>query len=161
MATGTILLPVLSALPDGTNPPAVAFASNVPRLLFDTATDELCYLTFRAPADYASAPVFKAECSMDTATSGNVALECSVWALTAGDAADADTESYDTVNTTGATAVPGTAGHPFAVSATLTNADAMAAGDIVTLKINRDVGITGDATGDLELRTMALTYTTT
>ncbi len=160
MATGTVILPVLAWVPDGTNPPGLKYTNGVPFLLFDTATDEICRVTFRVPADYASGPLLKTIGSMDTATSGNVAIECALWAQTAGDSVDADTESYDTVNTSGATAVPGTAGYPFACNVTLSNADSMAAGDLLTLKLNRDVGITGDAAGDLELRAVSFEYTT-
>lgn len=159
MATGTVLLPTLGAELDDTNPPGVSFVSSRRMLLFDADTDEIIYYTFRMPQDYSSAPVLKFQYSMASATSGNVIVGCEVMAVTDGEAVDSD--SYDTVNTSSATAVPGTAGLMDEISLSLSNADSVAAGDYVALKIRRDADNASDtATGDLEYWGAALEYTT-
>jgi hypothetical protein len=91
---------------------------------------------------------------MASATSGNVDFEVAVEAITDADATDLDaTTSFDTVNSSGATAVPGTAGYIDQVSITLTNADSIAAGDLVRISVSRDAddGTNDTATGDLYL----------
>jgi hypothetical protein len=76
-----------------------------------------------------------------------------VEAISDGDAVDLDAAtSYDTVNNSASTTVPGTAGHIDQVSITLTNNDSSAAGDLLRIKLNRDAdgsAITDSATGDL------------
>jgi hypothetical protein len=67
-------------------------------------------------------------------------------AITPGDALDTDAaSSFDTINEATTATVPGTAGHMFSVSITMTNADSMAAGDIYRLRIGRNGD---DATND-------------
>ena len=79
-------------------------------------------------------------------------------AVTAGDAADINTDSYATVNTCTDT-VAGTAGYLKLLSCTLTNDDSLAARDLVKLKVCRNVGHASDtATGDLEAITLVLEY---
>jgi len=161
MATATVLLPLLGASLDETNPPGVTWTNQRPKLLFDAATDEIAYWTFRLPADYSSALTLKFQYSMASATSGNVIIACQVMAVTDADAQDMDTDSYDTVNTSAATAVPGTAGYLDEISLTLTNADSAAAGDYVAVKVSRDANNASDtATGDLELWAASIEYTT-
>lgn len=97
---------------------------------------------------------------MASATTGAVYFEASVMAVTDGDAADINTESYDTANSGNAT-VPGTAGYLDEISITLTNADSVAAGDYVKIKINRDANNASDtAAGDAEVVATSLEYTT-
>lgn len=161
MATATLLASRVSL--DATSPPGAAVANSLVYLTFDASTDEIVYLEFALPENYASAPVLKGIFSMASATSGNVVWAAQVWAMTPGDSADIDTESYDTANTD-TEAVPGTAGYPDEFAITLTNADSMAAGDIVRIKLFRDADNGSDtATGDAELRigTVRLEYTTT
>ena len=163
MATATLLANNVSL--DDTVPPGVGIANGLAHLLFDSATDEICYLEFRLPENYASAPVLKGIFSMASSTSGNVLWAAQVWAITPGDAADIDAELYDTVNTD-AEAVPATAGYADEFAITLTNADSMAAGDIVRIKLYRNasnVSDTATPSGDAELRpgTIVLEYTTT
>lgn len=160
MATATLL--AASVALDDTNPPGVGLANGLPHLLFDDSTDEICYLEFALPENYASAPVLKGIFSMASATSGNVIIAAEVWAMTPGDSADIDTESYDTANTD-TEAVPSTAGYPDEFSITLSNADSMAAGDIVRIRLSRDANNASDtASGDCEIRpgTIRLEYTT-
>lgn len=162
MATGTILLPNQVWTPDPTNPPGMAFALGAMTWLFDDTTPEALYTEFRMPQNYASAPVFKLQYSMVSATADDVEFEISVYAVTPGDSQDLDAESYDSVNS-GTDTVPGTAGHMKEISTALSNADSVAAGDYVRIKLERDAddATNDDATGDCQLRTCALEYTTT
>lgn len=159
MATGTILLPLLGGF-DATNPPGVETTTSRVRLLFDASTDEIIYKTFRLPQNYASGLTLKIVYGMASATSGAVYFGCQVMAVSDGDSAALDSDSYDTANTGNAT-VPGTAGYPDEISITLTNADSAAAGDYVALKIFRDADNASDtATGDAEVYALSVEYTT-
>ena len=159
MATGTVVLPAAGAELDDTNPPGVSFVNSRRMLLFDDTVDEIIYYTFRMPQDYASAPVLKFQYSMASATTLEVIIGCEVMAVTDGE--DVDTDSYDTVNTSAETTVPGTAGLMDEISLALANADSLAAGDYVSLKIRRDADNAGDdSVGDLEFWGAALEYTT-
>lgn len=161
MATGTIILPILAAVPDPTNPPALAFtAANRPYLLFDGTTDELCSWHFIMPANYASAPVLKVLYSSEAGTSTSEAMEAEVMAVV--DGADLDTDNYDTVNVSDAATSPATAGLQDTISITLTNdgaPSALAARSYAAIRLRRDAG-TGDAS-DLEVWAVSLEYTTT
>ena len=172
MATGTILLPIGSALlPDGTTdnaaPGIVAVKSSASaptpyflQALFDASTEEMLFWSFRMPANYSSAPVLKLLWKMASATSGNVVMEAHLMAVTPGDSQDVDADGFATVNTSSATSVPGTAGHLKEISLTLSNADSVAAGDLVVLRVARDAGSGSDtASGDLERVAAALEYT--
>lgn len=172
MATGSILLPAGAAvLPDGsaTNlAPALARAKSsgtapAPyflQLLFDAATEEWAAWSFRMPADYASAPVLKVQYKMTSATTGDVVWAGSIAAVTDGDTTDVDAKVFATANTLAVT-VPGTAGYLDEASITMTNADSVAAGDFVVIRIARQGAAGGDtATGDAEFIGAALTYTT-
>jgi hypothetical protein len=81
-------------------------------------------------------------------------------AVTPGDAADINTESYDTVNNCDDATVPGTAGFLDQISCTLTNKDSVAAGDYAKIKLCRAVADSADtATGDMEVVGAELSYT--
>ena len=142
---------------DGTNPAGLEYTNSVPKLLFDDTTSELVYWVFRLPSDFSSAPVLKVQYSAASATSGTFGVSVSIMAVTDGDSADVDTESYDTANSPTAVTVPGTAGHLDEISATLTNADSMAANDLVFIRLARNIADT--ATGDIEVRAVSLEYT--
>jgi len=154
----TIILPVLPSGFDGTAPAGIAFENSIPHMLFDDTTAEGAYWTFRMPADYSSALTMKLVYSMASATTGTIEFEVSVWAITDGEATG--TESYDTVNN-GSETVPATAGLSSDLSITLTNADSVAANDLVMIRVFRDAddGTNDTATGDLELRAVSLEYT--
>jgi hypothetical protein len=173
MATGSVLLrPGAADLPDGTasnaapgfsrfKSSATAPGPYTVRAQFDATTREQLMWTFRMPADYASAPVVVAQFAMTSATTGNVILEARIAAITPGDATDIDTKAFAAANTSATTAVAATAGFVKEISITMTNADSLAAGDQVTLYLARDAANASDtATGDLELISAALTYTT-
>lgn len=172
MATGSVLLPPGAAiLPDGsaTNlAPALqrrkstgtAPAPYFLELWFDAATEEWVSWSFRMPADYASAPVLKVPYKMAAATTGDVVWAGSLAAVTAGDSTDVDAKVFATANTATVT-VPGTAGFLAEASITMTNADSVAAGDFVVVRLARQGAAGGDtATGDAECIGCALTYTT-
>lgn len=173
MATGSITLAIGGAvLPDGSASNAapamqrVKSSASAPspyflQLAFDASTEEQVCWSFRMPADYASAPVMKVAYKMTSATTGGVAFEGRLAAVTAGDATDVDAKAFGTANT-GTDTVAGTAGHMKEVSFALTNADSVAAGDFVVAYLNRDPANGSDtATGDCEVVAVAITYTTT
>lgn len=130
------------------------------QLLFDASTEEQVCWAFRMPADYSSAPVIKVQYKMTSATTGGVAFEARLAAVSDGDAQDVDAKGFAAANV-GTATVPGTAGHLDEVSITMTNADSLAAGDFVITYLNRDPAHASDtATGDCEVIAVALTYTT-
>jgi hypothetical protein len=138
-----------------------ANAAGVPYLTFDDTTVEQARYQGVVPANYASGLTLTIYYSMASATTGKVDFEASVMAVTADDAADVDTDSFDTVNAANET-VPGTAGYMSALEIPLTNADGVAAGDLIIIKLERDADDATDdtATGDAEVRAVVLSYTT-
>lgn len=112
------------------------------------------------PSDFSSSPVAVLQYSMASATADKVDLEVEVMSVADGE--DIDTASFDTVNeVTGGTTVPGTAGFVDTISITLSNNDSTAADELVLLRVNRDHDDADDtATGDLELLSFTLKYTT-
>lgn len=173
MATGTInLTPGSAILPDGAASnlaPAmqrVKSSGTAPgvyliQLAFDASSEEWCTWQFRMPADFASAPVAVVSFKMTSATSGGVVWDVRVAAVTTGDSTDVDAKVFGSANTATGTA-PGTAGYLLDTSVTLTNADSVAAGDFVVIRLARAAADGSDtATGDAECVGMALTYTTT
>lgn len=166
MATGTIILSAAAAHLDGTNTPAVGFANSLRHLLFDDGGNnagETCYWTFRMPQNFSSGLTAKVQYSMDSATSGTVEWEASLWAVSDGDAESlVGAVGYATANSGSAT-VPGTAEYLDEISITMTNADSVAAGDWCSFRLARDGDdATNDtATGDARVWSVALEYTTT
>lgn len=172
MATGSIpISPGSAVLPDGTTNNAAPAVQRVKssgtapgayflQLLFDASTEEWCCWSFRMPADYSSAFTAKVQYKMTSATTGGVAWDVRVAAVTDGDATDVDAKVFASANV-GTATVPGTAGHIDEVSITLTNADSVAAGDFVVIRLARAVANASDtATGDAEFVGGSLTYTT-
>jgi hypothetical protein len=130
------------------------------QLAFDASTEEWCCWQFRMPADYASAPAAKVQYKMASATTGGVAWDVRLSATTPGDPQDVDAQDFAAANV-GTDTVPATAGHLDEVSITLTNADSVAAGDFVVVRLARAVANGSDtATGDAEVVALAITYTT-
>lgn len=172
MATGSILLtPGAAIVPDGsatnaapamqrTKSSASAPAPYFMQLAFDASTEEWASWSFRMPADYSSSPVLKVQYKMASATSGDVIWVGQIAAVTDGDSTDVDAKAFASTNSATVT-VPGTAGYIDEASITMTNADSVAAGDLVIVRIARDADAGGDtATGDAEFVGAALTYTT-
>lgn len=132
----------------------------IPVLAFDASTDESAIWTAIAPQGWTGTITAVITYVMASATSGAVGLQVSVEAITDGDATDIDgATSYDTVNNSASTTVPGTAGYIDQISITLTNNDSSAAGDLLRFKLNRDAdgsAITDSATGDLYFISMEI-----
>lgn len=149
MATRAVLLPESAHYP-ATNFPALLLSNRRPVLAFDASTSETAYWTFVAPQGITGAWTAVISYAMASATTGGVAFDVAVEAITSGDALDTDaTTSFDTVNGGNDSAVPGTAGYMEQISITLTNADSIAAADLVRVSVARDVADAADtATGD-------------
>ncbi len=112
------------------------------------------------PADYASAPVAKVQWKAASGTTGNVVWDVRISATSPGDSTDVDAQDFDAANTA-TSAAPGTAGYLAEASITLTNADSVAAGDLVVVRLARAAADGSDTmTGDAELVNLALSYTT-
>jgi hypothetical protein len=124
-----------------------------PYIALDAALVEGMNWSFVAPAGLTAPLTAVVHGFMASAASGAVVLAALVEAITPLDAVDLNTaSSFDTANTSAATTVPATAGYSFTVSIPLTNADGMAAGDLVRLQIQRVATDSGDtALGDLRV----------
>lgn len=135
------------------NFPQLLLNNRRPALAFDASTDETCYWTFVAPQGLTTPLTLVISYCMASATTGNVVFQAQLEAITTGDATDTDaTTSFDSVNNSGQSAVPATAGYLKQVSITLTNNDSIAGADYVRLSINRDADsttATDDAAGDV------------
>jgi hypothetical protein len=180
MATGYIQLGIGAAiLPDGSASnlgPAIqrvkssdtASATNTPpyflQAAFDATNDESMMWAFQMPGDYASGPVLDVLYKMASATTGAVRFEGRLAAITDGDTTDADAKAFATTNSAGDTVPATTAGKIGGFSITLTNDDSLVAGDFVVGQLRRDANATtgtDDATGDCEVVSVRLSYTTT
>lgn len=118
-----------------------------PVLAFDAATSEKCYWRATAPQGLTGAQTMVVTCVMASATSGTLALRVGVEAITPLDAvAVATAASFDTLNSSSNTTVPGTL-IEFALSIVLTNIGSMDAADSVRFSLDRDVA-TDSAAGD-------------
>jgi hypothetical protein len=144
-------LNVASAKLPTSNPARIDNGETNTRLLFDAATDQSATWQMVVPQDYGTTLKIRLVYSLASATSGDVVWNVSVMAVTPGDAADVNTESFDTVNAATET-VPATAGYLDTAAITLSNADSAAAGDYLKVKISRDADNGSDtAAGDVEL----------
>ena len=161
MATGSIILPIAAYMPVGaTSFPVPYWNANRISLAYDDTTQEFAYWQFRMPSNYSNSPILKIQYKMASATSGNVVVRGSVMAVSDGDAAAVDTDSFDTANSA-TKAVPGTADYLDEISITLTNNDSLAAGDYTIIRVDRDAGNGSDtATGDMRIVNITLEYTT-
>lgn len=156
MATRFVGGPLAAEFP-ASNYPQLTLSNRRPVLGFDASTDETAYWTFVAPQGFTGTVTLVLFYAMASATSGNIYWQAQLEAITPGDSTDTDaTTSFDTANS-GNGAVPGTAGHMQAISITMTNADSIAAGDLVRLSVNRDADNASDtATGDAYLLAVEL-----
>jgi hypothetical protein len=173
VAIGAIILsPGAAILPDGAasnlSPAiqAVKSSATAPgiyllQLAFDASSEEWCCWSFRMPDDYASTPVAKIQWKAASATSGAVVWDVRISATTPGDSQDVDAQDFASANTSTTTA-PGTAGYLAETSVTLSSEDALAAGDLVVVRVARAAADGADtATGDAELVAVSISYTTT
>lgn len=152
MATRAILLPFAAEFP-ASNYPELRLINRRPALGFDAGTDETCYWSMIAPQGLTGTLSLIVTYMMASGITGTVGLQAQVEAVSDGDATDLDsTTSFDTVNNSASTTVPGTAGYIDQITITLTNADSVAAGDYLRIAVNRDANgsaIADTATGDL------------
>jgi hypothetical protein len=153
MATRLVGLPYSAEFP-ASNFPQLTVVNTRPVLAFDAATDETCYWTGIAPQGLTGAITLVITYIMASATSGTVGIQAQLEAITDGDGSpDLDSAtSFDSVNNSASTTVPGTAGLIDQISITMTNADSIAAADYFRLSLNRDAdgsAITDSATGDM------------
>jgi hypothetical protein len=159
MATRFIFTPYSAEFPS-TNFPQLQLVNRRPVLSFDASTDETCYWTFIAPQGITGTITVVITYIMASATSGTVGFQAQLEAVSDGDTTDLDAgTSFDTVNNSASTTVPGTAGYIDQISITMTNADSIAAGDYARLSVNRDAdgsAITDSATGDAHILSVEL-----
>lgn len=173
MTTGTIILPIGGAvLPDGStsNNPAqfqrTKSSASAPvyhfvELLFDPTTEESAYWAFRMPENYASAPVAKLQWKAN-ATSNSVVWGVQLAAITPSDADTPNEHALATTNTATTSVNATEARRLVETSITLTNADSLAAGDWLAVRVYRVAGDGSDTcTVDAELIAVSLEYTTT
>lgn len=157
MATRAVFNPLMAEFPSS-NFPQLQLINRRPALSFDAATDETVYFTSAAPQGLTGTLTLVVYAIMASATSGNVVFQAAVEAVTPGDAVNLGaTTSFDAANSSGAVAVPGTAGYLFAASITLTNNDSIAAGDYFRIALSRDADNASDtATGDCHVLAVEL-----
>ena len=149
MTTRFVLTPNAAEFPSS-NYPGLMLVNRRPVLAFDTTTSETAYWTVVAPQGLTGTWTAIISYIMASATSGGVAFDVAVEAVTSGDAVDLDaTTSFDSVNGGNDATVPGTAGYMEQISITLTNMDSVAAADLLRFSLARDVADANDtATGD-------------
>lgn len=157
MATRFVGLPHSAEFPTS-NFPQLTQINQRPVLAFDAATDETCYWSDVAPQGLTGTITLLIYYVMASATSGAVIFQAQIEAVTDGDATDLDaTTSFDSVNNSATTTVPGTAGYIDVISITMTNADSLAAGDYYRIAVNRDANNASDtASGDCYLLAVEL-----
>lgn len=135
----------------------------VPGLAFDTTTQETCY--FRFPAlSYGSGNVtVTVEWYADSATSGGVTFGASLAAITPNtDSQDIETKAFATENTASDTHLGTTGQRLHSFDITVSNLDSIAAGDDVTLRLQRIPSDGGDTmTGDAIVTRVVVSYSDT
>lgn len=174
MATGTIPLPMAAATPpDGSasnaapQPQRVKGSETAPAkhylaYAFDAATDEHLWFAFRMPADYASGPVLKLLWQTnDTGATESCVWGCRLGAVTPADADTPNEHASATAQTTTTDINTTEANRLIETSITISNADSVAAGDLVFLLIYRDAdNASDDLSSDALLIAASLEYTT-
>lgn len=151
---GGALIPDELPIVSGDAPCDKAIVQNQILAAFDDTDEEAAFTpTAQMPASYAGTGTLKATLQLmfASATSGGCVFDVSVEAVTPGDSTDLDAgRSFDSVNSSGDIAAPGTAGYLTSVDVTLTNKDSVAAGDHVVFHIRRDTdNANDDASGDV------------
>ena len=149
MTTRFVGTPLSAEFP-ASNYPQLTLSNRRPVLGFDASTSETCYWTTVIPQGWTAPATAVISYAMASATSGGVAFDVAVEALTSGDATDTDaTTSFASVNTGTDAGVPGTAGYMEQISVTLSNLDSATAGDLVRFSLARATSnATDTATGD-------------
>lgn len=153
-----IILPIHGGAPTATPLGLAWSASGRPSLTADGTTDETRVWSFRLPDDYSSGLSITVSYSMASATTGNVAIRIETMAASDNEGITAD--SFDTLEASSDSAVPGTAGNRKTITKSLANIDGAAAGDTVAFIIGRENATSGtNATGDMYIWDISVTYT--
>lgn len=158
MATRLLLAPYGAEFPSANFPQLTLDAQRRPVLAFDASTSETAQWTSVVPQGWTGTVSAVISYKMATATSGGVAFDVAVEAVTSGDAVDLDAgTSWDTVNAGNDATVPGTAGYMEQLSITISNLDSAAAADYIRWSLARDVADAADtATGDCHVLVMEI-----
>lgn len=158
MASRASLHPLAMEVPGANFPELKKIGADRYVLAFDASVDETARWSFAAPVGITPNITLVAHGFMASATSGNVVLAASLEAVTPGDAINLNSaSSFDTANTSPATAVPGSTGNPFTVTVAVTNNDSIAAGDWVRIQFSRAATNGSDtAAGDYYLEGIEL-----
>ena len=147
MATRATFIPYSAEFP-ASNFPELTLVNQRPVLAFDAATNQTAYWTMAVPQGITGTMTFIISIMMASATTGDTDWDVAVEAVTTADATDLDAStSFDTVNSTDNTTVPGTAGYMQQITVTLTNNDSLAAADYVRFSLARDA-VSDTAAGD-------------
>lgn len=150
MVTKMVLLPTGAEFPE-TNYANLTSFNDRPAIEFDPAINQSVQWSFVAPSDLSGGLTAKIFYTMASAVSGDIDIDVSIEAVTDGDTVDLDSSaSFDAVNSADNNTVPGTAGYVGVISVTLTNADGVAAGDYVRLRVTRDA-VSDTAAGNMRL----------
>jgi len=130
---------------------------------FDTGTDEFLIFPVMLHNYGGGGLTLTIEWAAATATSGNGEWEAAIERHRADHADfDMDADSFAAVNASGAVAVPGAAGRVKYTDITWSDGadmDSLANTEGGRLKINRNVGVTSDAAGDLQILKVILKET--
>lgn len=168
MATGYINLPMLSLKPDIDAPPQLTSIESTasepnPEWLgwaFDGTAAEYLHAQLRMPGDYGSAPVLKLQWQLNAITNA-VVWTGRIAAITPSDAETPNEKAAGTINQQATNVNTTEANRLTETTVTLTNADSLAAGDLVDLIIGRLPTDAGDtSTVDAVLLSAELSYTT-
>ena len=165
MATTRLVLAIAAALPvPGVTFPQLKSAGtniNAMSLSFDAAATEGCQFTIPYLPAYGSGNLtVKLRWYADTASSGDVVWGAAIAALTPEtDSQDVETDAWATENTVTDTHLGLTAQRVMEASITVSNLDSVAAGDYVTLRIQRLGGSGSDTmAGDAQLVGVVVEY---
>ena len=155
MATRAIFTPYSAEFP-ATNFPQLLLVNRRPVLGYDATTNETAQWTSVAAVGWTGAVTALLQIMMASATTGDTDWDVSIEAVTPADATDLDAgDSFDTINSTDNTVVPGTVGYMQEISVTCTNKDNIAAGDYYRCRVTRDAA-SDTAAGDAYLLTVRL-----
>lgn len=132
----------------------------VPGLDFDAATDEAAFFFFRAVAYGSGNLTVSIDWYADTASSGDVIWGAQLACITPNtDTQDIETKALATANTATDTHLGTTGQRLHTIDITVSNLDAIAAGDYVALRIYRDADAAGDTmTGDATIVGVQVSY---
>lgn len=129
---------------------------------FDDTASEYCHWTFRAPDNYASAPVVQALYKMTSSTSGSIVLAASMLAVIPSSSCDTDVKTYG-VGASTISGVPASAGYLIQAAITIADTNGLTACGFCAIKFGRlsGAGSPDTATGDAEIIAADLEYVTT